>query len=126
MRLPENPKHDYEFINIALMPSDRKALHDKIEKRFQQMLDNGFIDEVKRLFYGGDLHMDLPAIKTVGYRQVWEYLLENYSYEEMQAKAVAATRQLAKRQYTWLRSWDNLMSFDSLSVDDAVQKMRIA
>jgi tRNA dimethylallyltransferase len=72
------------------------------------MLQQGFIAEVQELFKRADLHANLPAMRSVGYRQIWEYLTNKTSLTEMQNKAVAATRQLAKRQLTWLRSWENL------------------
>lgn len=103
----------YQFINIICAPGDRQQLHDRIEKRFRVMLDRGFIDEVKQLYQRHDLHPDLPALRTVGYRQVWGYLAGEYDDETMQQKAVAATRQLAKRQMTWLRRWKNATWFDS-------------
>jgi tRNA dimethylallyltransferase len=103
----------YLFINIALLPNDRNLLHKAIVDRFQTMLDLGFIEEVEKLFKRGDLHANLPAIRTVGYRQIWNYLLNTISYTEMQDRAIIATRQLAKRQLTWLRSWPDLKLFVS-------------
>jgi tRNA dimethylallyltransferase len=98
----------YRFINIAIAPDDRAELHKKIEQRFDQMLQQGFIDEVKKLLQRGDLHPDLPALRAVGYRQAWDYLAGNLTYDQMRERAIIATRQLAKRQLTWLRSWENL------------------
>ncbi|MFI0455865.1 MAG: tRNA (adenosine(37)-N6)-dimethylallyltransferase MiaA [Candidatus Rickettsiella isopodorum] len=103
----------YLFINIALLPDDRSRLHKAIATRFQTMLDRGFIEEVEKLFKRGDLHANLPAIRTVGYRQIWNYLLNTISTTEMQDRSIIATRQLAKRQITWLRSWPKLNSFAS-------------
>jgi tRNA dimethylallyltransferase len=103
----------YFFINIALIPDDRTLLHEAITTRFQAMLDLGFIEEVEKLFKRGDLHANLPAIRTVGYRQIWNYLLNSISYTEMQDLTLIATRQLAKRQLTWLRSWQELNTFAS-------------
>lgn len=103
----------YFFINIALIPDDRTFLHEAITARFQAMLDLGFIEEVEKLFKRGDLHANLPAIRTVGYRQIWNYLLNSISYTEMQDLTLIATRQLAKRQLTWLRSWQELNTFAS-------------
>lgn len=103
----------YFFINIALIPDDRTLLHEAITARFQTMLDLGFIEEVEKLFKRGDLHANLPAIRTVGYRQIWNYLLNSISYTEMQDLSLIATRQLAKRQLTWLRSWQELNTFAS-------------
>ena len=103
----------YEVLKLALIPSDRAVLHQRIEKRFSQMLDQGLIDEVKTLRSRGDLHEDLPAIRAVGYRQVWDYLANRIDYTEMQERGVIATRQLAKRQLTWLRSEKDLTIYDS-------------
>jgi tRNA dimethylallyltransferase len=94
----------YHVIEFALLPKDRALLHKRIEQRFDLMLAQGFIEEVRALKERGDLHMDLPAIRSVGYRQVWEYLDGLYDVEEMRYRAIVATRQLAKRQHTWLRS----------------------
>ena len=98
---------------MAISPSQREVLHNNIALRFKQMLKAGFIDEVKKLYARDDLNPILPAIRTVGYRQIWNYLDGVYNYEEMQEKALAATRQLAKRQLTWLRSWPNLQILDN-------------
>ena len=99
---------DYQVIQIALLPEDRTALHQRIEQRFQAMLSQGFEAEVRQLFQRGDLHEDLPSIRAVGYRQIWQYLSGAISHDEMIEQGVAATRQLAKRQLTWLRKWPNL------------------
>lgn len=98
----------YTIRQFAVAPRQRSVLHDRIAKRFTQMLEQGFVDEVKRLYARADLHPDLPAIRAVGYRQVWDYLAGNCTYEEMIERGIAATRQLAKRQLTWLRGWDEL------------------
>ncbi len=108
---------DYQFCNLAIAPKDRAILHTRIEERFKKMLKEGLIDEVKRLQARGDLTLDMPAIRSVGYRQVWEYLLGRYTYEEMEERGIIATRQLAKRQLTWLRSWPEIQWFDSEAVD---------
>ncbi len=110
---PNLSPSSYLFINIALLPDDRNLLHKAIATRFQSMLDLGVVEEVEKLFKRGDLHENLPAIRTVGYRQIWNYLLNNISYIEMQELAIIATRQLAKRQLTWLRSWQKLNLFVS-------------
>ena len=102
----------YEVLKLALIPSDRAVLHKRIEKRFGQMLEQGFVDEVKSLRDRGDLHEDLPAIRAVGYRQVWDYLESRIDYTEMEERGVIATRQLAKRQLTWLRSEKDLTIYD--------------
>ena len=93
----------YRRIKIALMPDDRVELRQRIMQRFDQMLKQGFIDEVEGLFNRGDLQPEMPSIRAVGYRQVWAYLAGDYGYDEMREKAIIATAQLAKRQMTWLR-----------------------
>ncbi len=98
----------YQFINIALIPDDKSHHRQIIKNRFKNMLEQGFVEEVENLFKRGDLNSDLPSIRTVGYRQIWSYLTGELSYNEMQERAIIATRQLAKRQMTWLRSWKNL------------------
>jgi len=90
-------------IKIALMPDDRVELRKRITLRFDAMLQQGFIEEVERLFRRGDLHAEMPSIRAVGYRQIWSYLAGEYDYDEMREKAIIATAQLAKRQMTWLR-----------------------
>ncbi|WNO08174.1 tRNA (adenosine(37)-N6)-dimethylallyltransferase MiaA [Teredinibacter sp. KSP-S5-2] len=100
--------YDYQWVQMAVAPRDRGVLHERIARRFDLMLENGLLEEVRHLRERGDLHKDLPAIRAVGYRQVWEYLDGLVSYEEMREKGKAATRQLAKRQLTWLRGWDDL------------------
>jgi tRNA dimethylallyltransferase len=109
----------YPIINIAIK-TERNILHERIEQRFQQMLKNGFIEEVEQLFKRGDLHPDLPSIRAVGYRQVWQYLSGEINYAEMQEKAIIATRQLAKRQLTWLRTWPNLNWFDNEDINEII------
>lgn len=105
--------HTFDVINLGLMPEDRSILHERIALRFKKMLDDGLVDEVKKLYMRGDLTLQTPAIRSVGYRQVWEYLENRYSYDEMCEKGIIATRQLAKRQMTWLRSWPDVKLFDS-------------
>jgi tRNA dimethylallyltransferase len=95
----------YEIMQFAIMPEDRTILHQRIEKRFLQMLEQGFEQEVKTLMQRSDLHLNLPSIRCVGYRQMWQYLNGDTSYDEMVFKSICATRQLAKRQITWLRGW---------------------
>ena len=91
----------YDVLKLALIPSDRAELHQRIESRFKQMLEQGLIEEVKTLRDRGDLHKDLPAVRAVGYRQIWDYLDGRIDYTEMVERGVIATRQLAKRQFTW-------------------------
>ena len=97
---------------VSLEPSDRKRLHQNLEKRFDEMLLAGFLDEVKALRNNSALHADLPAIRSVGYRQAWEYLNGEIDAEQMRYKALAATRQLGKRQLTWLRAIAGRNTFD--------------
>lgn len=87
-----------------LIPADRAQLHQRIARRFDAMLSAGLIDEVRALRARGDLHAALPSMRSVGYRQAWCHLEGQYSFEEFRSKGIAATRQLAKRQMTWLRS----------------------
>ncbi|WP_396588501.1 tRNA (adenosine(37)-N6)-dimethylallyltransferase MiaA [Bermanella sp. R86510] len=103
----------FDVTQLAVCPLDRKVLHMRIEQRFEQMLEQGFIEEVRTLYERGDLHTDLPSIRAVGYRQAWSYLAGELNQEEMIYKGIVATRQLAKRQLTWLRSWDNINWLDT-------------
>ncbi len=93
----------FERIKFIVAPEDRKILHHLIAERFKSMLAQGFVAEVETLMQRGDLHADLPAMRAVGYRQVWQYLKGENTYVDMVEKGIAATRQLAKRQFTWLR-----------------------
>jgi tRNA dimethylallyltransferase len=93
---------------LAIPVEDRGILHQKIGLRTQKMLEQGLIEEVKNLYDRGDLSEDLPSIRSVGYRQVWEYFLERCSYNDLQENITISTRQLAKRQLTWLRSWGDI------------------
>ncbi|MDF7670771.1 tRNA (adenosine(37)-N6)-dimethylallyltransferase MiaA [Orbaceae bacterium ESL0721] len=95
----------YVVEQLAIMPESRTILHNNIKDRFMQMLDQGFKTEVEQLMTRSDLHLDLPSMRCVGYRQMWEYLNGDISYDEMVFKGICATRQLAKRQITWLRGW---------------------
>ena len=101
-----------EFRVAALMPADRPRLHEALARRFEQMMAGGFLDEVRRLRGRGDLTDSLPAIRAVGYRQLWAHLAGAYPLDTAVARAIAATRQLAKRQMTWLRSMPNIQLFD--------------
>ena len=98
----------YDICQLAIVPRDRAILHQRIALRFERMLENGFIEEVQALRARGDLHEDLPAIRAVGYRQVWQYLAGETDYGQMVDAGIAATRQLAKRQLTWLRRWPDI------------------
>jgi tRNA dimethylallyltransferase len=107
----------YSVLNLAVMPPDRKVLHQRIEQRFKIMLEQGFVEEVQALWARGDLNIDMPSIRCVGYRQCWMYLQGEIDRQTMIEKGVVATRQLAKRQITWLRSWKNLHSLDPQSTE---------
>jgi tRNA dimethylallyltransferase len=101
-----------EFLVAALIPADRPRLHEALARRFEQMMTAGFLDEVRRLHGRGDLTDAHPAIRAVGYRQLWSHLAGAYPLDTAGQRVVAATRQLAKRQMTWLRSMPNLHAFD--------------
>jgi tRNA dimethylallyltransferase len=98
------PKLPYNVIKLVRAPEDRSILHARIEQRFHKMLENGFEAEVKALLQKWDLDHEMPSMRLVGYRQMWRYLQGEYSYNQMVERGIIATRQLAKRQYTWLRS----------------------
>ena len=114
----------YDFVEFAIAPTDRKVLHNLIAQRFELMLNQGFVEEVEQLRQRGDLHIDLPSMRCVGYRQCWQYLDGEYDYDTMVEKAVAATRQLAKRQLTWLRGWPELNWLESGAERNLVTLMR--
>lgn len=103
----------YNVFQFAIAPQDRKILHERIEQRFHMMIEAGFEEEVRKLHQRNDLHVDLPSIRCVGYRQMWSYLDGEISHDEMIYRGICATRQLAKRQITWLRSWENIHWLDS-------------
>jgi len=106
----------YRLLKLALIPTDRSLLHDRIEARFRQMLAEGLLEEVGKLFARGDLIAELPAMRAVGYRQIWRYLSGELEYDAMVEQAIIATRQYAKRQLTWLRGEPDL---DSFGVEDS-------
>ncbi|MDH5217225.1 MAG: tRNA (adenosine(37)-N6)-dimethylallyltransferase MiaA, partial [Gammaproteobacteria bacterium] len=114
----------YSTIKIALLPSDRKRLHERIAQRFHLMLEQGLIEEVSRLHQRPDLNLDKPSIRAVGYRQVWEHLDGKLDYDTMIDKGIVATRQLAKRQLTWLRSETNILEFDCFDRNLAPQVLK--
>ena len=103
------------LLKLVVAPQDRALLHERIARRFEQMLDQGLVAEVERLYRRGDLHPQLPALRAVGYRQVWQYLTGELDYAQMRERAVIATRQYAKRQLTWLRSEPDAVWLDSES-----------
>lgn len=100
----------FNLVFFAIASGERAVLHDRIARRFNQMLADGLLGEVRKLYQRGDLNEDLPSIKSVGYRQAWQYVGGQMDYDQMVEKSIIATRQLAKRQLTWLRSWENLFS----------------
>jgi tRNA dimethylallyltransferase len=104
---------------IAVIPAERSALHARIAARFQVMLATGLVDEVRGLYARGDLTREHPAMRAVGYRQIWEYLMGSCGLQAAEQKAVAATRQLAKRQLTWLRRRRQAACFDCMHPDVA-------
>jgi tRNA dimethylallyltransferase len=108
---------------FAIATKERAELHRRIELRFEKMIDAGFEKEVQALYARKDLHPDLPSIRCVGYRQMWDYLDGNCTLDEAVFRGVCATRQLAKRQITWLRSWDDLTWLDSENIDEALESM---
>ncbi|WP_058546526.1 tRNA (adenosine(37)-N6)-dimethylallyltransferase MiaA [Pseudomonas fluorescens] len=114
----------YTVANLAIAPANRQVLHRRIEQRFTLMLEQGFIDEVVALRERSDLHAGLPSIRAVGYRQVWDYLDGKLTSAEMQERGIIATRQLAKRQFTWLRSWTGLHWLDSLDCDNLPRALK--
>jgi tRNA dimethylallyltransferase len=107
----------YRALQLALIPSDRAVLHQRIADRFDAMLAEGLIDELKTLRQTYALTPDLPAMRAVGYRQAWAYLEGEISLDELRETGIAATRQLAKRQLTWLRSWPDAVVLDCLAED---------
>jgi len=110
---------DVDVMEFVLAPSDRKILHDRIQARFDAMLAAGFLDEVRRLRERSDLDAEHPSMRAVGYRQVWRHLDGHCALDEASEQAIAATRQLAKRQLTWLRARQSATWFDSTHPDVA-------
>ena len=122
----EKPELPFQLMSFSLEPSDRSVLHERISARFDAMLtaQPSLIDEVKALRERGDLHLGLPSMRCVGYRQAWEYLEGKTDLASMRELGIIATRQLAKRQLTWLRSMENRISLDCLSSDLSGQLLR--
>ena len=113
----------YQVHQFAIAPASRELLHQRIEQRFHQMLASGFEAEVRALFARGDLHTDMPSIRCVGYRQMWSYLAGEVPYDDMVYRGICATRQLAKRQMTWLRGWEGVHWLDSEKPEQALQEV---
>jgi tRNA dimethylallyltransferase len=107
----------YRLVQLALVPSDRGALHRRIEARFDAMLERGLIDELRSLRKRYALRPGLPSMRCVGYRQAWQHLEGELDRDELRARGIFATRQLAKRQLTWLRAMKAVRSFDCLAED---------
>ena len=114
----EGEKCPYNIAQFAIAPADRAVLHERIATRFDMMLEQGFENEVVKLYERSDLHEDLPSIRSVGYRQMWQYLDGQLSYAEMRERGIIATRQLAKRQLTWLRGWEQVTWLDTFANDN--------
>jgi tRNA dimethylallyltransferase len=114
-REQEKSGFPYRAVKLAVAPAERSVLHERIALRFGMMLQRGLVEEVEALYRRGDLHPGLPSIRCVGYRQVWHYLAGEWDRQTMTERAIIATRQLAKRQFTWLRSESELIWLDALS-----------
>ena len=108
----ESGPFEYDVLRLVACPQPRSLLHERIERRFDAMMAEGFMEEARGLFERGDLHRDLPSMRCVGYRQAWGCLAGEYGLEEMRRKAIVATRQLAKRQLTWLRQERDALWYD--------------
>ena len=119
----QRPRDDQgnQYLTISLEPSDRAALHARIEQRFDAMLERGLLDEVQTLRARGDLHTGLPSVRCVGYRQMWAYLDGEVDLATAREQGIAATRQLAKRQITWLRAQPERVIVDCLAADAVAQ-----
>ncbi|MDD4928012.1 MAG: tRNA (adenosine(37)-N6)-dimethylallyltransferase MiaA [Gallionella sp.] len=115
LRYQEEVELPYDITSIALIPSDRSVLHRRIEARFKQMLDAGLLDELRSLRQKYDLHPEQPSMRCVGYRQAWQYLEGEISEAQLLETGIIATRQLAKRQLTWLRSMPENVEIDCLT-----------
>ncbi len=114
----------YDILQFAIAPEHREVLHRRIEQRFHNMIELGFQQEVEKLYRRPDLNENLPSIRCVGYRQMWEYLRGDYDHNEMIFRGICATRQLAKRQITWLRGWTSPIQWlDSLQPAQALEKV---
>ena len=115
----------YDFRQIALIPQNRSLLHQRIEQRFEAMMALGFAEEVQGLYERGDLHSNLPSVRSVGYRQLWDYCAGDCSLQDAVEKAVIATRQLAKRQLTWLRNWPQAIEIKADNQDGFLSAEKI-
>ncbi|OZI26819.1 tRNA (adenosine(37)-N6)-dimethylallyltransferase MiaA [Bordetella genomosp. 9] len=115
---------DHDYVTISMEPADRAALHARIARRFDTMLEQGLVEEVAALRARGDLHTGLPSVRCVGYRQIWAYLEGEVDLPTAREQGIAATRQLAKRQITWLRAQPERLVVDSLAPDATEQVER--
>jgi tRNA dimethylallyltransferase len=111
-------KLPYDFVQFSIMPAERAQLHKNIALRFDQMLAQGFVDEVRQLCQKYTLHPDMSSLRSVGYRQVWQYLQGEVTEADMREKGIIATRQLAKRQVTWLRGWQDAHTLETGKPDN--------
>ena len=119
----------FNIIRLIVAPGNRPVLHGMIRKRFLSMLDQGLVEEVLSLYRRGDLHENLPSIRAVGYRQVWAYLAGQLDYPQMVERGVIATRQFAKRQFTWLRREESATRFvseDPKLLENVLGRVRVA
>ena len=121
---PDGVVLPYTVAQLSVAPAQRQVLHQRIEQRFQSMVEQGFVEEVEALRGRGDLHPDLPSMRAVGYRQVWAYLDGACSQAEMVERGVIATRQLAKRQLTWLRGWEGVHWLESSACDNLPRALK--
>ena len=121
---PDGGVLPYTVAQLSVAPAQRQVLHERIEQRFVAMVEQGFVEEVEMLRGRTDLHPELPSMRAVGYRQVWNYLDGACSREEMVQRGIIATRQLAKRQLTWLRGWEGVHWLDSSACDNLPRALK--
>ncbi|MCQ4311033.1 tRNA (adenosine(37)-N6)-dimethylallyltransferase MiaA [Pseudomonas stutzeri] len=121
---PEAGVLPYTVAQLSIAPAQRQVLHQRIEQRFVEMVEQGFVEEVEALRRRSDLNPELPSMRAVGYRQVWSYLDGAYSRTEMVQRGVIATRQLAKRQLTWLRGWEEVHWLESSACDNLPRALK--
>ena len=121
---PDGGVLPYTVAQLSVAPTQRQVLHQRIEQRFVAMVEQGFVEEVEMLRRRDDLHPELPSMRAVGYRQVWNYLDGSYSRDEMVQRGVIATRQLAKRQFTWLRGWEGVHWLESSACDNLPRALK--
>lgn len=122
---PADPPLPYRLVKLALIPSQRFVLHDRIAQRFRRMLAKGLITEVEKLYQRPDLSLNKPSMRSVGYRQVWQYLDSCMNFSDMLETAIIQTKQLAKRQLTWLRTEDTIQCLDSLAANNHTKALKI-